>query len=255
MLDIETQFESQLSNLQQTISALEQECRDLQSKASKQMSDNAVLLLEKEDCIRELKKRNGKGDRQQSPLMAIPTTLDNFDFKQKDPKPIISSTDQQQFCISSQNPLKSHVISATELKLYQSCQQMVDSASRMECSKCFGIFVTTQFYDHIFTRSGGESDFCCIAAPGQYVVKMTEECTLCFEDPPAVNDASLNPLKSSIHQSVNISKDFKSNGRLPPNPHNNRLRTQSRDAIQAVSVSFNRESEEASRNQITSLWH
>jgi len=91
------------------------------------------------------------------------------------------------------------MISATELKLYQSCQQMVDSASRMECSRCFGIFVTTQFYDHIFTRSGGDSDFCCITAPGQFVAKLTEECTLCFDQDPALIDASQNPLKSSAH--------------------------------------------------------
>ena len=31
----------------------------------------------------------------------------------------MSSIDAQQFCISSQNPLKNHVISNTELKLYQ----------------------------------------------------------------------------------------------------------------------------------------
>lgn len=46
-----------------------------------------------------------------------------------------------------------------------------------------------------------------------------------------------------------MSKDFKSNGRLPPNPHN---KMRSRDPVQAASVSFNRESEE--RSQITSLW-
>ena len=114
MLGVEAQFESQLHNLQSTINVLEQECSELKDQASKHMSESAALLMEKDDCIRELKRKNGKWF---SP--AIPTTLENVDFKH--PKPVMSSTDQQQFCISSQNPLKSHAISATELKLYQSC--------------------------------------------------------------------------------------------------------------------------------------
>ena len=63
---------------------------------------------------------------------------------------------------------------------------------------------------------------------------MNDEYTLCFdnEDPiatgaPAV-DASINPLKSSHHHSINLSKEYgikTSTSRLPPNPYNNRLRT------------------------------
>lgn len=47
--------------------------------------------------------------------------------------------------------LKNHKISNTELKLYQSCQRMVDAAIRMECATCRGIFATTEFYDHIMS--------------------------------------------------------------------------------------------------------
>lgn len=44
---------------------------------------------------------------------------------------------------------KSNLISTTELKLYKSCQLMVDQASRMECSHCFELFQTPEFYDHM----------------------------------------------------------------------------------------------------------
>ena len=42
-----------------------------------------------------------------------------------------------------------HKLTTAELQLYQSCQKMVDAASKMECAHCYLSLPTTYFYDHI----------------------------------------------------------------------------------------------------------
>lgn len=36
-----------------------------------------------------------------------------------------------------------------EMKLLKMCQKMVDKSVKMECAHCQGIFLTTDFYDHV----------------------------------------------------------------------------------------------------------
>ena len=40
-------------------------------------------------------------------------------------------------------------ITQMEFTLLKTCQRMADQAIRMECSTCFQVFETGDFYDHI----------------------------------------------------------------------------------------------------------
>ena len=48
------------------------------------------------------------------------------------------------------NNATGRLVATTEYKLLKLCQQMVDSASRMECARCGAFMSTTGFYQHVY---------------------------------------------------------------------------------------------------------
>ncbi|CDW83552.1 UNKNOWN [Stylonychia lemnae] len=103
----------------------------------------------------------------------------------------LMAADQMQ----TQAAILSHRLTHTELKLYQSCQKMVDAASKMECTQCMGVFPTTYFYDHIVSSQSqcaqiiNENQIQTSRSQTRVINRMNQEdFTLCLEEESMIGD-------------------------------------------------------------------
>ncbi|TNV85979.1 hypothetical protein FGO68_gene16893 [Halteria grandinella] len=153
-----------------------------------------------------------------------PLTLSNLGFNK-----LGSNGPQETKCEIQEKPSSQQLVSSTELKLFKSCQLMVDQASHMQCCHCAQILPTTHFYDHLF-EEGSQ----CLGMKHERQMTLDKnsypnEFTLCYDQDASQNIVNLgsaqglnrfNGQQLSVNQSVSMSKDFlkQSKKQIPPYP-------------------------------------